>query len=178
MAKKLWNIVGFQTKLKHSEQIRIFRTLPGLENAEFARLGSVHRNTFINSPKFLNSTNELKNYPGIFFAGQITGVEGYVESTASGFVAGINAVNYLQDKKPISFPTDTAIGGLLNYISEPKKDFQPMNVNYGLIPFYSQTALQRDGKRRLGKDERRLKTAENALSELDNFVKSLAMAQN
>ena len=173
LAKKLWNIVGFQTKLKHCEQIRIFRTLPGLENAEFARLGSVHRNTFINSPKFLNNTNELKNYPGIFFAGQITGVEGYVESTASGLVAGINAVRYLQNKKPISFPPDTAVGALLNYISEPKKYFQPMNVNYGLIPFYSAAALQRDGKRRLGKDERRLKTAENALRELANLLESL-----
>ena len=172
-AKTLWNIVGFQTRLKHSEQVRIFRTLPGLENAEFARLGSVHRNTFINSPKFLSSTNELKTNPGIFFAGQITGVEGYVESVASGLVAGINATRYLRDQKLVSFPLSTATGALLNYISEQKKDFQPMNVNYGLIPFYAETAPQKGVKRRLGKNERRLGVAKNALKEMTNFLKSL-----
>ena len=173
LAKKLWNIVGFQTKLKHSEQVRIFRTLPGLENAEFARLGSVHRNTFINSPAFLNGTCELRTLSGVFFAGQITGVEGYVESTASGLVAGVNAVRCLRGMEPVVFPTNTAIGALLNYVSEPKENFQPMNVNYGLIPFYAETAAKQVGKRRLGKDERRLKAAENALSELGNFLKSL-----
>jgi methylenetetrahydrofolate--tRNA-(uracil-5-)-methyltransferase len=144
-----------------------------MENAEFARLGSVHRNTFINSPTFLNGTCELKISAGVFFAGQITGVEGYVESTASGLVAGVNAVRYLQGKNPVSFPANTAIGALLNYISEPKENFQPMNVNYGLIPFYAETATQQGGKKRLGKSERRLKTAEHALSELGNFLKSL-----
>ncbi|MDR2337181.1 MAG: methylenetetrahydrofolate--tRNA-(uracil(54)-C(5))-methyltransferase (FADH(2)-oxidizing) TrmFO [Deltaproteobacteria bacterium] len=175
LAGKLWNMVGFQTKLKHSEQVRIFKTLPGLENAEFARLGSVHRNTFINSPKFLNNTNEVKERSGLFFAGQITGVEGYLESTISGLVAGINAVRYVSQKPLLSFPSNTATGALLNYISEPKKDFQPMNINYGLIPFYAQSVTLTEptpnGKfRKLGKDERRLLTAQNALRELKEFL--------
>jgi methylenetetrahydrofolate--tRNA-(uracil-5-)-methyltransferase len=175
LAGKLWNMVGFQTKLKHSEQIRIFKTLPGLENAEFARLGSVHRNTFINSPKFLNNTNEVKKQPGLFFAGQITGVEGYLESTASGLVAGINATRYAKGESLLSFPVNTATGALLNYISEQKKDFQPMNVNYGIIPFYTRSVAATEktpnGKiRKLGKDERRILTAQNALRELEEFL--------
>ncbi len=174
---KLWNIVGFQTKLKHSEQIRIFRTLPGLQNAEFARLGSVHRNTFINSPKFLNNISELQSQRGLFFAGQITGVEGYLESTASGLVAGINACRILENKEVLPFPSNTAIGALLNYISTKNKHFQPMNVTYGLIPYYfallDQTELTKNGRRKkLGKNERRLMTAENALKELERFMNS------
>jgi methylenetetrahydrofolate--tRNA-(uracil-5-)-methyltransferase len=137
----------------------------------------VHRNTFINSPKFLNNTNEVKTHPGLFLAGQITGVEGYLESTVSGLVAGNNARRYATQKPLLSFPSNSATGALLNYISEPKKDFQPMNINYGLIPFYAQSPLTEptpNGKlRKLSKDERRLLTAQNALRELKEFLSGL-----
>lgn len=131
----LFNMVGFQTKLKPQEQERIFRTIPGLEKARFARLGSIHRNTFVNGPKVLLPTLQLKKHPGIFLAGQITGVEGYVESAAMGILAGINAVRLVQGLPPVILPETTAIGALAAYISKgPKKDFQPMNVNFGIFP--------------------------------------------
>lgn len=162
----LWNMVGMQTRMKHGEQMRIFSMLAGLEKAEFARLGSVHRNTFIDSPKCLNNTLEYKNKPGLFFAGQITGVEGYVESTAGGLVAGVNASRLLSGHKTISFPKDTAIGGLLNYISEEgKNDFQPMNINFGLIESYGKIPKKRGVK----KNERRVQAAEMALKTLAEF---------
>jgi methylenetetrahydrofolate--tRNA-(uracil-5-)-methyltransferase len=131
----LLNIVGFQTRLKWGEQKRVFSLIPGLENAEFVRFGVMHRNTFINSPKVLKNTGQLKNNNNIFFAGQITGVEGYVESAASGLVAGLNAAFYLKKKEPLEFPIGTALGGLMNYITtaDPNR-FQPMNINFGLLP--------------------------------------------
>jgi methylenetetrahydrofolate--tRNA-(uracil-5-)-methyltransferase len=130
----LLNLVGFQTKLKYPEQKRVFRLIPGLENAEFARYGSVHRNTFINSPKLLLRTLQLKKDPAILFAGQITGVEGYPESSATGIIAGINAVRILKGKECVFPPENTMIGGLLKYItSADPKSFQPMNANFGLI---------------------------------------------
>ena len=130
----LFNMVGFQTQLKWPEQKRIFRMIPGLENAEFARFGMMHRNTFINAPKLLNSNYELKKYPGIFIAGQLSGVEGYVESTASGLVAGINASSYIKGEDGVSFSNNTAIGSLGIYITTANPDhFQPMNVNFGMI---------------------------------------------
>lgn len=130
----LYNMVGFQTHLKWPEQKRVFRMIPGLENAEFARYGVMHRNTFINSPKLLDSYYCLKKNNKIFFAGQITGVEGYVESTASGIVAGINAAMDFLGRHRIDFPDFTATGALAKYVSNPSvKDFQPMNINYGII---------------------------------------------
>ena len=131
----LYNIVGFQTHLKWPEQQRVFRLIPGLENAEFARFGVMHRNTYINSPVMLESTYQCRIRPGLFFAGQITGVEGYVESASSGLVAGINAALYSIGKKPAVFPPETAHGSLAKYITDadPGK-FQPMNITYGLIP--------------------------------------------
>ena len=132
----LYNLVGFQTNLKWGEQNRVFRLIPGLEKAEFARYGVMHRNSFINSPALLWKTNQLRNNPSVFFAGQITGVEGYVESAASGLVAGINAVRFIQGAGQLEFPVETAIGALHHYISEgtPAEAFQPMNINFGLLP--------------------------------------------
>lgn len=168
-AGKLWSMVGLQTKMKQGEQLRIFRSLPGLEKAEFVRLGSVHRNSFIESPKCLDATLMLRNNPGMFFGGQITGVEGYVESTASGLLSGINASKWLSDKDMLVFPASTAIGGLHNYISDPgRKNFQPMNISFGLIDSYQQAASgleqnKHQKKQKLSKKERREKTSEHAL---------------
>jgi len=131
----LYNLVGFQTQLKFPEQKRVFSLIPSLENVEFIRYGVMHRNTFLNSPLLLDNTYAVKKQQNIFFAGQITGVEGYVESVASGFVAGVNAVRFLQKKEKIIFPKQTAIGALANYISdESVKNFQPMNINFSLFP--------------------------------------------
>lgn len=132
-AASLYNLVGFQTHLTFKEQKRVFSLIPGLESAEFVRYGVMHRNTFINSPELLTNTYSLKKKPGLFFAGQMTGVEGYIESAASGLVAGINADPDRQ--KPFVFPRETAIGALAHYISSAEKEtFQPMNINFGLIP--------------------------------------------
>jgi methylenetetrahydrofolate--tRNA-(uracil-5-)-methyltransferase len=132
----LWNIVGFQTKLKHSEQVRLFRTIPGLQNAEFARLGGLHRNTFIRSPELLDETLRLKARPNIRFAGQITGCEGYVESAAVGLMAGRFAAAELGGKAMTPPPVTTALGALLHHITGAAvaETYQPMNVNFGLFP--------------------------------------------
>jgi len=132
----LWNMVGFQTKLKHGEQVRIFRTIPGLENAEFARLGGIHRNSFINSPRLLDCELRLKSKPNIRFAGQITGCEGYVESAAVGILAARFAAAELRGEKISSPPVETALGALLAHITggADAETFQPMNVNFGLMP--------------------------------------------
>ena len=162
--KSMYNLVGFQTKLTWPEQRRVFRMIPGLENAEFVRLGSMHRNTFINSPALLETTQQLKSDPRIFFAGQITGVEGYVESAASGFLAGIAASDLVQCS-PITVPSpDTALGALMHHITNADvKHFQPMNVNYGLFP-------ELPGK--IKKKERRQKLAERALVALEDWKQS------
>ncbi len=140
----LFNMVGFQTKLKWPEQERIFRLIPGLEKAEFARLGSIHRNTFVNGPEVLLPTLQLKKASKIFLAGQITGVEGYVESSAMGILAGINAGRLFQNKNLLVPPETTAIGALAAHISrEPKKDFQPMNINFGLFPALEEKVSRR-----------------------------------
>ncbi len=130
----IFNMVGFQTNLKFGEQKRVFSLIPGLKNAEFAKYGVMHRNTFINSSKLLTNTYNLKTSNNIFFAGQITGVEGYVESISSGYVAGINAVQKLFEKEPITFDEKTMIGALANYISTENEKFQPMNANFGILP--------------------------------------------
>lgn len=131
----LFNMVGFQTNLKFGEQKRVFSKVPGLENAEFVKYGVMHRNTFINSPKLLNEKYQMKQYENIYFAGQITGVEGYVESISSGMVAALNAVEqFKQTKENIIFPKETMIGALAHYIVENKENFQPMNANFGILP--------------------------------------------
>ena len=132
----LWNMVGFQTKLKHGEQVRIFRTIPGLENAEFARLGGIHRNSFINSPRLLDGELRLKSKPNIRFAGQITGCEGYVESAAIGLLAARFAIAEAKGETLASPPAETALGALLGHITggADAESFQPMNVNFGLMP--------------------------------------------
>lgn len=130
----IYNIVGFQTNLKFGEQKRVFSMIPGLENAEFAKYGVMHRNTFINSTKLLDRTYQLKKNKNIYFAGQITGVEGYVESISSGLVAGINAVKQLRQEEKVEFSEYTMIGALAQYISTPNEKFQPMNANYGILP--------------------------------------------
>jgi methylenetetrahydrofolate--tRNA-(uracil-5-)-methyltransferase len=132
----LWNMVGFQTKLKHGEQVRIFRTIPGLENAEFARLGGIHRNSFINSPRLLDGELRLKSKPNVRFAGQITGCEGYVESAAVGILAARFAIAELRGESIEAPPAETAMGALLAHITggANSETFQPMNVNFGLMP--------------------------------------------
>jgi methylenetetrahydrofolate--tRNA-(uracil-5-)-methyltransferase len=132
----LWNMVGFQTKLKHAEQVRLFRTIPGLENAEFARLGGLHRNTFLNSPTLLDRQLRLKSAPHIRFAGQITGCEGYVESSAIGLLTGLMTAAELTGTAWESPPRTTALGALLAHITgdAEAEDYQPMNVNFGLFP--------------------------------------------
>lgn len=133
--KTAYNLVGFQTKLKYQEQQRIFRKLPGLEQAEFLRLGSMHRNTYIDSPKLLHPYLQLRSNPLVFVAGQITGTEGYLESTATGLMAAVNAVQMLQDQQPLILPETTMLGALLQTITDPTRTaFQPMNVNMGLLP--------------------------------------------
>src|SRR5438094_6906916 len=132
----LWNMVGFQTKLKHAEQVRIFRTIPGLENAEFARLGGIHRNSFINSPRLLDRELRLRSKPNIRFAGQITGCEGYLESAAVGLLAARFAAAELRGETLPAPPPETALGALLAHITggAEAETFQPMNVNFGLMP--------------------------------------------
>lgn len=159
----LYNIVGFQTHLKWPEQRRVFAMIPGLENAEFVRYGVMHRNTFINSPLALLPTMQLKDEPRLFFAGQMTGVEGYVESASSGLVAGINAARLVTGKEPVVFPEATAHGALCHYITTAdSKKFQPMNVNFGLMP--------KPAERIRDKKLKKQKIAEAALAALDDFL--------
>ena len=135
LAATLYSMVGFQTRMKWGEQKRVFRMIPGLENAEFVRYGVIHRNTYIKSPGILEPTLEMKNHPSVFFAGQITGVEGYVESAATGILAGRNAVRRLNGQPGYVLPVETMLGALTNYVANyDGKDFQPMNSNWGIVP--------------------------------------------
>lgn len=154
----IYNLVGFQTNLKYGEQKRVFSMIPGLEKAEFVKYGVMHRNTYINSSKLLDETYNLKQNENIYFAGQITGVEGYVESISSGMVAALNACNKLKGKNQITFSENTVIGALAKYISTPNNKFQPMNANFGILP-----AL--DGKKIKDKKERYQKLADRSLLE-------------
>ena len=167
----IYNLVGFQTNLKFGEQKRVFSMIPGLENAEFVKYGVMHRNTYINSTKLLDETYNLKSNNNIYFAGQITGVEGYVESISSGLVAGLNAVNEYNkkvlgkiNKEKIVFSKYTVIGALSKYISTPNEKFQPMNANFGILP-------ELGGKRIRDKKERYMKLAERSLENLDTDIK-------
>ncbi|KQL39442.1 tRNA (uracil-5-)-methyltransferase [Bacillus sp. FJAT-25509] len=162
-AGTLYNIVGFQTHLKWGPQKEVLQLIPGLENAEIVRYGVMHRNTFINSPNLLEATYRFKGRQDLFFAGQMTGVEGYVESAASGLVAGINAARYVMEKELVVFPAETAIGSMANYITTTSaKHFQPMNANFGLFP-----RLDVKIKR---KQERYEAYANRALESIMNFV--------
>ena len=164
-AGTLYNIVGFQTHLKWPEQKRVFSMIPGLENIDIVRYGVMHRNTFINSPKVLNKTYQLRSNPNIFFAGQMTGVEGYVESAGSGLIAGINAARLALGQEMLHFPVETALGSMARYITEAEsKNFQPMNVNFGLFPEL--------GERVKSKVERGERHANRALETIRNFVNS------
>lgn len=161
-AGTLFNMVGFQTHLKWGEQKRVFRMIPGLEDAEFARYGVMHRNTFINSPTLLRDTTQVKTRPGLFIAGQLSGVEGYVESAASGLIAGLNAALYFDGKDTVTPPRETAIGSLLHYITNADtKGFQPMNITFGLIPPWPEKVRDKKLKNRL--------IAERALALLNNW---------
>mgnify|MGYP003294317691 CR=1 FL=1 len=163
-AGSLFNIVGFQTHLKWGEQKRVFRMIPGLENAEFVRYGVMHRNSYMDSPNLLTETFATRQNPNLFFAGQMTGVEGYVESAASGLVAGINAVRRFKGEEPVIFPQTTAIGALPHYITHAEsKHFQPMNVNFGIVK-------ELEGPRIRDKKERYEKVAERALKDLEEYL--------
>ncbi|MCH8028614.1 MAG: methylenetetrahydrofolate--tRNA-(uracil(54)-C(5))-methyltransferase (FADH(2)-oxidizing) TrmFO [Candidatus Dadabacteria bacterium] len=160
--RTMYNIVGFQTKLKYPEQRSLFKAIPGLESAEFLRYGSIHRNTYIHSPGLLRPTLELKKRQNVFFAGQIVGVEGYVESAAMGIVAGRNAALCAMGMSPVVFPPTTAIGSLLSYITDEQiRDFQPMNINFGLFP---------QPQKRMPKSEKRSYIAKKALERLEEFA--------
>jgi methylenetetrahydrofolate--tRNA-(uracil-5-)-methyltransferase len=161
----LFNIVGFQTSLKWNEQKRVFSMIPGLENVEFVRYGFIHRNTFISSPRFLNPTLEVKGIKGLFFAGQITGVEGYIESAASGIVAGINMARFIKGKSLVVFPKYTVIGALCHYITTAKpENFQPMKSNFGILPPLEQKVKSRK--------ERNALMAGRALQALREFIRN------
>jgi len=156
----LYNMVGFQTRMKYPDQLKVFRKIPGLNNAEFARLGSMHRNTFINSPRLLNERLELKKYPGVYLAGQMIGVEGYVESAAMGLYAGISLSRRLFKEAMPSPSASTALGSLVRHVTQAStQDFQPMNVNFGLF----------DIPEALRRKERREELAERSLAEIENY---------
>jgi len=163
LAGTLYNLVGFQTNLRWGEQKRVFSLIPGLERAEFVRYGQMHRNTFINSPILLSATLECARRPGLFFGGQITGTEGYVASTSSGYVAGLNAARTAQGKPPAAFPRTTMMGALCHYVSSAEPaHFQPMKPNFGIMP-----PLKRRVRR---KRERYQAYADRALGDLSEFV--------
>jgi len=161
--KSAYNMVGFQCRIKWSEQKRVFRLIPGLEDAEFLRYGSIHRNTFINSPLFIDGALSFRERPDIFIAGQLSGVEGYLESTAMGLVAGINAARRVLGFPPVPVPGTTAHGALVRYITESDPEhFQPSNINLGLFPPLEKRVKDRKLKRRL--------VAERALADWDSYI--------
>ncbi len=167
----MYNIVGFQTSLKWGEQARVFRMIPGLENAEFLRYGAVHRNTFINAPTLLLATFQSRADEGLFFAGQLTGVEGYVESTGSGLVAGWNAVRLLRGQKPLVLPRETMLGALAHHITTANPEtFQPMNANYGILP-------PLPDENRIPKEKRKAARSQRALQALEEWLQALQEEQ-
>jgi methylenetetrahydrofolate--tRNA-(uracil-5-)-methyltransferase len=162
--KTLYNLVGFQTKMTYTAQRRVFAMIPGLENAEFVRLGSLHRNTFINSPQHLCPTLQWRQRSSLFFAGQMTGVEGYIESAATGLLAGVNAARLIAEDAPVVPPSTTALGALLRYITDrERKNFQPMNVNFGLLPPLSEP-LRKKAKKEM--------MAQRALADMEAWVRN------
>jgi len=168
LAGTLFNIVGFQTNLRWGEQRRILRMVPGLEAAEFLRYGMMHRNTYINAPELLQPTMQYRNRADLLFAGQITGVEGYVGNAASGLVAGINAARLLNGDHPLIFPTNTMIGALCHYVTHAEaKSFQPMKANFGILPM---------PESRMGKAERYAYYSRRALTSLRRFTRDRGLA--
>ena len=168
-AGTLYNLVGFQTNLKWGEQERVFRMIPGLEKAEFVRYGQMHRNTFINSPRLLKPTLQFRKRDDLFFAGQITGSEGYIGSTATGLVAGLNAARLLEGRELLVFPPTTMLGALCRYITDSRlKDFQPMKANFGLLP-----PLEKRIRR---KKERYRAYADRALRDIEEFIRKHGLA--
>jgi methylenetetrahydrofolate--tRNA-(uracil-5-)-methyltransferase len=171
----LYNIVGFQTRLKWGEQRRVFRTIPGLGNADFARMGVMHRNTYLPSNHMLEANMRIRDHLStkpLFFAGQLTGVEGYVESAAMGHVAGTNAARLARGQEPITMPRGTMMGALAHYITTKEGTLQPINSNWGLVP----AVPKKENGRRLSKPERRQRQARTALSVLDDFMREGAKA--
>ena len=164
-----YGMVGFQNHLRYGEQARVLRLIPGLENAEFLQYGQIHRNTFINSPKILNETLATKRDPHLFFAGQITGVEGYVESVATGWMAGINAVRVLNGREMITAPQTSAIGALCRYVSNVEtKNFQPVNITFGLLEPLPPELRKKYRKKR----DRHMIQVERALIDWDEWLTS------
>ena len=163
---QLFNLVGFQTRLKWGEQKRVFRMIPGMENADFARMGVMHRNTYLRSNHMLEATMRVRSGEPVFFAGQLTGVEGYVESTAMGLIAGTNAARIAGGKETIELPQTTMIGALANYITVKEGTLQPINSNWGLVP----AAPKKENGRRLSKPNRRERQAHMALRELEEYI--------
>ncbi len=164
---RLFNLVGFQTRLKWGEQKRVFRTIPGMEKADFARMGVMHRNTYLPSNRMLEATMRLRTGDEpLFFAGQLTGVEGYVESTAMGHIAGANAARLARGEEPVMMPRGTMMGALAHYITTKEGTLQPINSNWGLVP----TVPKKENGKRLSKPERRQRQARMALDALEEFV--------
>jgi methylenetetrahydrofolate--tRNA-(uracil-5-)-methyltransferase len=165
LAGTLYNIVGFQTNLRYGEQERVFRLIPGLEQAEFVRYGHMHRNTFVNAPLLLDATMGFRARAGLFFAGQITGVEGYVGSVGSGWLAGVNAARFVLGREPLILPPTTMLGALCHYVSHAEPEaFQPMKANFGLMPPLSPPVRN--------KRERYRAYAERALRDLEVQIAS------
>jgi methylenetetrahydrofolate--tRNA-(uracil-5-)-methyltransferase len=162
----LWGLVGFQTRLKWGEQKRILQMIPGLENAEFVRFGVMHRNTYVNAPTILDLSMQVKDHPGVFLAGQMTGVEGYLESAAIGIVAGLNAHRRVRDEAPAILPRETALGSLCHYLTETNpKHFSPMNTNFGILPELAEPIRDKREKAR--------KKGQIALAALDRFLDTI-----
>jgi methylenetetrahydrofolate--tRNA-(uracil-5-)-methyltransferase len=165
-AGRMWNLVGFQTRIRFPDQSRVFRMIPGLENAEFLRFGSIHRNSYLNSPATLTPFLTLRDDPQIFLAGQLTGVEGYTESTASGLIAGINMSRMLAGLEPVLPPPTTMLGALYRYLREADpKHFQPMNANFGLVDELPESIRDKRVKRE--------KIAERALQDMQRWIDAL-----
>ncbi|MBQ1890154.1 MAG: FAD-dependent oxidoreductase, partial [Selenomonas sp.] len=164
----LYNIVGFQTHLKWPEQRRVFGMIPGLEQAEFLRYGVMHRNTFLNSPQHMQATLQLRGEDTLLFAGQMTGVEGYIESASSGLIAGVNAARLAMGKAPLVFPAESCHGALCHYITTSEaKHFQPMNVNFGILPEIDMR--NENGKYIKDKKLKKQRLAERALAAIESF---------
>lgn len=166
----MYNLVGFQTSLRWGEQARVFRMIPGLENCEFLRYGAIHRNTFINAPTLLQPTFQAKADEGLFFAGQLTGVEGYMESTGAGLLAGLNAVRLLRGQDLLVMPRETMMGALAHHITTADPEtFQPMNANYGILPLL-------ENEHRINKKERKPARSKRALAALEGWLEAVGIA--